>query len=287
MQAYFSKQACLDQASTILDSNLREALGERENCIPGRMSEAECRVRGRVRRRKNPWIATCTKFTFTFTFTCYLDAATAENNTKPEEPTPEPPTPLYSIGTPSSSDENLFEDIKAQTEGSTPTGVSCVAALQDDVDLKVIAQSQGDQELEDDLTDSSKSGHLETSSEMTKLQKSFDVLLPQAAEETTDISESLKGLDPIENLPEIPNTKMDDFTLSSAVNSVFQPELNEEVDQKEEHELKQVIDDLNSATDLEWSNLDLPQRSVNPVAGASEKLRIALQNLKSQLTILR
>ncbi|KAL9958005.1 hypothetical protein ACROYT_G034966 [Oculina patagonica] len=210
-----------------------------------------------------------------------------ENNTKPEEPTPEPPTPLYSIGTPSSSDENLFEDIKAQTDDSTLVGISGGAALQDNVDLKIVAQSQGDKELEDNLTDSSKSGHLETFSEMTKLQKSFDVSLPQAAEETTDVLERLKGLDSIENLPEIPNTKIDDrITLSSAVNSVFQPELNEQVDQKEEHELKQVIDDLDYATNLERSNLDLSQRSVHPIAGASGKLSVALQRLKSQLKIL-
>ena len=197
---------------------------------------------------------------------------------------------MYSIGTPSSSDENLFEDIKTQADDGTLIGVSSGETLKDDVDvgLKIIAQSQNDKELDDDLTDSSLSGHLETASEMTKLQKSFEVPLPQRAEETDDILRRDKCLDSIGNLPEIHNIKVDDsFTLSSAVNSAFQPEFNERVDQNEEHELKQVIGDLHSASDLESGDLDVLQGSEHPMDGASDKLNIALRHLKSQLTILR
>lgn len=186
----------------------------------------------------------------------------------------------------------MFEDIKVQKDDSTPIGISSEETLKDDVNFKTIAQD--DRELEDGLPDSSKCGHLETDSELTKLQKSFEVSLPQRAEETDDILESDKGLDPIEKPPAIPNVEMSDIvmvtshsTLSSIVNRVFQPESNEQVEQNEEHEFKQVIGDLRSATDLEGCDLDVSQGTLHPMVGGSEKLSVTLQRLKSQLTILR
>ena len=196
---------------------------------------------------------------------------------------------MYSIGTPSTSDENLFEDAKGQTDDSTTIGISSEEPLKDDVHLKILDQSQNAKDLHGDLTDASKSGQLEAAAEMTKLDKSIERL-----EGTGDMLESEKFLDPDESPPEIPNIDTNDsFTVTcysmsnSASDSIFQPESNEQVCENEEHRLKQVTGDLNSAADLERCNLDLSQGSVHSLYGASEKLRFALQHLKSQLTTLR
>ena len=217
-----------------------------------------------------------------YSLTCYLDAVTA----KPEEPNPETPTPLYSIGTPSSSDENLFEDVKAQVDDRAPIGISDKGTLKDDTGLKMLAQSQNDKEVNDDLTDLSSSGHLETAFEMTKLQKSFEVSLPQNAEGTDETLEDDAYLDSILNPPENPNKDISSsFSLSSATNTL-QP--NEQVDQNEKHELReQVKGNLHSVADLERCNLDMSQRSLHPMGGGSEKLSTVLQHLKSQLSNLR
>lgn len=196
---------------------------------------------------------------------------------------------MYSIGTPSTSDENLFEDVKGQTDDSKPIGISREVPLRDDAPLKILRQGKNDKDLHGDLTDISISGQLEAAAEVTKLDKSL-----QRLEGTGDIVESAKFLDSIESPPEIPNVNRNDsfavtsYSMSSgAGDSAFQPESNERVNQNKEHELKQATGQLNSATDLDRCNLDLSQGSVQSLCGASEKLRIALQHLKSQLTALR
>lgn len=194
---------------------------------------------------------------------------------------------MYSIGTPSTSDENLFEDVKGQTDDSKPIGISREVPLRDDAPLKILRQGKSDKDLHGDLTDISISGQLEAAAEVTKLDKSLERL-----EGTGDIVESAKFLDSIESPPEIPNVNRNDsfavtsYSMSSgAGDSAFQPESNERVNQNKELELKQATGD--SATDLDRCNLDLSQGSVQSLCGASEKLRIALQHLKSQLTALR
>lgn len=218
--------------------------------------------------------------TYCKVLTCDLDATNAENNARAEGPNPKTPTPLYSIGTPSSSDENLFEDVTTQTGNGTLTGISREEPLKDDVHLKILDQSQN-VNLHGDLTD----GQLETAAEMTKLEKSLKRL-----EGTEDIEESEMFLDSIENPPEILNVNMNDSfavtsysMLSSARNSTCQPGSSEQATPG----LKQVTGDVNSASDLERCNLDLSPESVHSLHGASVKLRIALQHLKSQLTMLR
>lgn len=213
-------------------------------------------------------------------FTCDLDARNAENNTKAEEP--ETLTPLYSIGTPSTSDENLFEDLIARTGDGTPTGISREEPLKDDSHLKILGIQIVD--LHGDLTD----GQLEAAAEMTKP----DTL--KRLEESGDIVESETFFDSIESTPEIPNVNMNDsFAVtsysmsSSACNSACQPDSNEQADRDKEHRLKQVPGGLNSVSDLERCNLDLSQENGHSLYGASEKLNIALQRLKSQLTMLR
>lgn len=194
---------------------------------------------------------------------------------------------MYSIGTPSTSDENLFEDVKGQTDDSKPIGISREEPLRDDAPLKILRQGKNDKDLHGDLTDISISGQLEAAAEVTKLDKSLERL-----EGTGDIVESAKFLNSIESPPEIPNVNRNDsfavtsYSMSSgAGDSAFQPESNERVNQNKELELKQATGD--SATDLDRCNLDLSQGSVQSLCGASEKLRIALQHLKSQLTALR
>lgn len=194
---------------------------------------------------------------------------------------------MYSIGTPSTSDENLFEDVKGQTDDSKPIGISREVPLRDDAPLKILRQGKNDKDLHGDLTDISISGQLEAAAEVTKLDKSLERL-----EGTGDIVESAKFLNSIESPPEIPNVNRNDsfavtsYSMSSgAGDSAFQPETNERVNQNKELELKQATGD--SATDLDRCNLDLSQGSVQSLCGASEKLRIALQHLKSQLTALR
>ena len=225
--------------------------------------------------------------------TCYLiDAANVENSSKPEEPSPAPPTPLYSIGTPSSSDENLFENVKAQTDDSTLTGISSEGILNDNMVFNALAQGQSVKELDYNLTDAYISGHLETACEIIKLDKSLDVSLPQRLEGADDILESDKYLESMEDPPEIPDIKMmDSFTVtlnSELFNLQVESESNEQVDQHIiVHELKQTTGDLHSATGLESHNLDVSQGRAHPTDGASKKLNIAMQHLKSQLITLR
>lgn len=221
--------------------------------------------------------------------TCYLiDAANVENSSKPEEPSPAPPTPLYSIGTPSSSDENLFENVKAQTDDSTLIGISSEGILNDNMVFNALAQGQSIKELDDAYI----SGHLETACEIIKLDKSLDVSLPQRLEGTDDILESDTYLESMEDPPKIPDIKMEDsFTVtlnSELFNLQVESESNEQVDQHIiVHELKQTTGDLHSATGLESHNLDVSQGRAHPTDGASKKLNIAMQHLKSQLITLR
>lgn len=180
----------------------------------------------------------------------------------------------------------MFEDVKEQADGSTSIGISDKGILKDDAGLKMLAQSQNDKELNDELTDLSISGHLETVFEMTKLQKSSEVSLPQNVEGTDDTLDSDKYLDSILNPPENPNIDISSsFTLSSATNT---PQPNEQVDQNEERDLREhVKGNLHSVADLERCTLDMSHRSLHPVGEASEKLSTALQHLKSQLSNLR
>lgn len=214
--------------------------------------------------------------------TCDLDARNAENNTNAEGPNPQTLTPMYSIGTPSTSDENLFEDVIARTGDGTPTGISREEPLKDNLHLKILGIQNVD--MHGDLTD----GQLEAAAEMTKP----DAL--KRLEESGDIVESETFFDSIESVPEIPKINMNDSIAvpsysisSSSCNSECQPDSTEQADQNKEHRLKQVTSGLNSASDLERCNLDLFQENVHSLYGASEKLRIALQHLKLQLTMLR
>ena len=190
---------------------------------------------------------------------------------------------MYSIGTPSTSDENLFEDATAQTGDETLTRISREEPLKDDAPLTILGQSQK-VNLRTDLTE----GQLEGVADMTKLDKSLEGL-----EESGEIEESETFLDSIESAPEIPNlNRSDGFAvtsfsiLSSVRDSACQPDSNEQADRNKGHGIKQVTGGLNSS-DLERCNLDLSQESVHSLHGTSEKLKIALQHLKSQLTMLR
>ena len=187
---------------------------------------------------------------------------------------------MYSIGTPSTSDENLFEDVTAHTGNDTPTGVSKEEPLKDDVHVKILDQSQK-VNLHGDLRD----GQLEAATEMTKVEKSLERL-----EGTGDIEESEMFLDSIESPPEILNVNMNErfavtsyFMSCSARDSTCQPDSSEEV----KPELKQATGDINSGSDLERCNLDVSQENVHSLYGTSEKLKIALQHLESQLKMLR
>ena len=208
----------------------------------------------------------------------------AENTTNAERPNPETPAPLYSIGTPSTSDENLFEDVTAQTGDETLTRISREEPLKDDAPLTILGQSQK-VNLHTDLTED----QLEGVAEMTKLDKSLERL-----QESGEIDESETFLDSIESAPEIPNlNRSDSFAvtsfsiLSSVRDSACQPDCNEQPDQNKEHGIKQVTTGGLNSSDLERCNLDLSQESVHSLHGTSEKLKIALQHLKSQLTMLR
>ena len=189
---------------------------------------------------------------------------------------------MYSIGTPSTSDENLFEDVTAQTGNDTPTGISREEPLKDEVQLKIFDQSQNGN-LRGDLTD----GQLEAGAEMTKLEKSLERL-----EGSGDIEECETFLDSIENLTGIPNVNANDSfagTCYSMLGSAHDRTVSCWSDSNEQAKpgLKHMTGDVNSASDLEWCNLDLSQENVHSLYGTSEKLRIALQHLKSQLTMLR
>lgn len=170
----------------------------------------------------------------------------------------------------------------ARTGDGTPTGISREEPLKDDLHLKILGIQNVDMHV--DLTD----GQLEAAAEMTKPDNL------KRLEEPGDIVESETFFDSIESVPEIPNVNMNDsFAVtsysmsSSACNSACQPDSNEQADRNKEHRLKQVPGGLKSASDLERCNLDLSQENVHSLYGASEKLNIALQHLKSQLTMLR
>ena len=211
---------------------------------------------------------------------CDLDAANAGNDTNAERPNPETPTPLYSIGTPSTSDENLSEDVTTQTGDDTLMGISSQEPFKDNAPLKILDHGQN-VDCYDDLKDD----QLEAATEITEPDKSWERL-----EGIGDIAESETFLDSIENPPEISNLNMNErfamtgySVLSSARDSTCQPDSGEQANPG----LKQLTGDVNSASGLKWCNLDPSQEKVHSLYGTSEKLKIALQHLKSQLTMLR
>ena len=166
-------------------------------------------------------------------------------------------------------------------------GIPSKGTLQDEfLALNISPQLQGDNFLDDNLTDSAISGHLETASEsacMEKLEKTLEVSNKQSPEGNENIFESNKYFDSVEDQPEVVDIDLDDsFAAASCLNSAVEsqvftlqvgPESNEQNVQNVEDELKQGT----LGTALERCNLDVP----------SEKLDVALKHLKLQLTSVR
>lgn len=207
---------------------------------------------------------------------CDLDATSAGHDAKAEGPNPETPTPLYSIGTPSTSDENLFEDVTTQKVDDTLIGISGQEPLQNSAPLKILDHGQNVDHY-DDLTTS----QLEAATEITKPDESLE-----RCEASGDSAESETFLDSIE----IPNVNINDrfavtsySMLSSARDNTYQPDSSKQA----KPGLKQLTGDVNSVGDLELCNRDPSQEKMHSLYGTSEKLRIALQHLESQLTMLR
>ena len=209
---------------------------------------------------------------------CDLDATNARNDTKAEGSNSETPTPLYSIGTPSTSDENLFEDVTTQTGDDTLMGIASQEPLNDNAPLKILDHGQNVGCYGDLMA-----SQLEAATEITKPDEPLERY--EATGDSTS-TESETFLDSIE----IPTVNINDrfavtrhSMLSSARDSTYQPDSSEQANPG----LKQLTGEITSASDLELCNPDLSQEKVHSLYGTSEKLRIALQHLESQLTKLR
>lgn len=238
--------------------------------------------------------------------TLFLDAANVESSRR-EDSSPAPLTPLYSIGTPSSSDENLFQEDDTHSDTSSAIAISSDATIKDDLTVDSRAQGHRKKELKG-IMDVSGGENQDIDSETTRLDKYFEVSMTQQSEVIDDRLELQKLPDVLENPPKMSSIMLDDSsTLPSyaAQSSALEREMadlqaelesNEEVDQNVEQELQQPIGSLISSTDLESTVFDVPEASVYPVGkpsnysisiSSTDKLNITLQHMESQLATLR
>ena len=238
--------------------------------------------------------------------TLYLDAEDSENSRQPEGSTPIPLTPMYSISTPSSSDENLFQEAETHSDTSNLIHVptSSEGALKGSRALDI--QGQGhDCENADVSMDVPGSENAEMDPEATKLLgKGFQDSTPQAPErfdysleedKLSVLFQTSVALDGCSTLTS--HTAQNIGSKSEAANSQAELESDEEVDQNEEHdELQSSTGYLVSVTYIESPNLGVTGKDVclmdKPAAHSInvrgvDKLSIVLQHMESQLSTLR
>lgn len=219
---------------------------------------------------------------------CLLDQTRATGGvTKLDEESGEPSTPLYSIGTPSSSDENLFEEMKINTTEGNVTETPSRESLKD-LDLNRSTSPQGDKIIVDEFNPiDAISDHLETVSKSSCMEiqdKTLEVSNnTKSLEEDESIFESGKYLDSDEDLSKASGRRIDEgfageTSLNSAVESEiltshFTPGSNEQVKQNVEVEFKE-------------ERLVMDQKKCD-CEEPSKKLNNLLTHLKLQLTSLR
>lgn len=219
---------------------------------------------------------------------CLLDQTRATGGvTKLDEESGEPSTPLYSIGTPSSSDENLFEEMKINTTEGNVTETPSRESLKD-LDLNTSTPPQGDKVIVDEFNPiDAVSDHSETASKSSCMEvqdKTLEVSNnTKSLEEDESIFESGKYLDSDEDLSKASGRRIDEgfageTSLNSAVESEiltshFTPGSNEQVKQNVEVEFKEE----RLVMDQKKSDLEEPSKKLNNV----------LTHLKLQLTSLR
>ena len=219
---------------------------------------------------------------------CLLDQTRATGGvTKLDEESGEPSTPLYSIGTPSSSDENLFEEMKINITEGNVTETPSRESLKD-LDLNTSTPPQGDKIIVDEFNPiDAVSDHSETVSKSSCMEiqdKTLEVSNnTKSLEEDESIFESGKYLDSDEDLSKASGTRIDEgFTGETSLNSAveseiltlhFTPGSNEQVKQNVEVEFKEE----RLVMDQKKSDLEEPSKKLNNV----------LTHLKLQLTSLR
>ncbi|XP_022785285.1 cingulin-like [Stylophora pistillata] len=212
------------------------------------------------------------------------DQTGAARVTKPDEVSSEPSTPLYSIGTPSSSDENLFKEMKVNITEENIIETLSRGSLKD-LDLSKSTPPQGDKIIEQISIDAS-SEHSETASKSSCMEiqdKTLEVPNDRKSlERDESIFESEKYWDLNEDLSEALDIRINDgfageTCLNSAVESEilslhFTPGSNEQLEQSVEVDLVQE----RLTSDQEKGNPKEPLKKLNNV----------LMHLKLQITSL-
>ena len=241
--------------------------------------------------------------------TLFSDVKNLEETAKPEDSASVPQTPLYSIGTPSSSEENLFQDVEIRLRTGSLTEAVGEGTLKDDLALHVDTQTKdhSDKEL-GGTVDAFKGEDLDVDSETTTLEKYFEVPMLQDTEEISDSLEFDKLSDVLANPPSPSlNLTLDDrsalpscFAQDSGLEKEmadFQADLEStvDVDQNTEKEQQQPGDDVVSMIDMEKPGLNVNEKSALKMGepnysisiSSEDKLSITLQQMKSQLATLR
>lgn len=210
-----------------------------------------------------------------------------------------PPTPLYSIGTPSSSEENLNQDHETCVVTSSFVEMLSEGSTTDDLDLDI--QNQGDsynnlEELID--TFSIGSGCQNDDSGPERSDKNFENSMPQECEETDCCSE----LDT--NFSDVLNHPLESYVMLDGASSLSDNvahdgfdrqsvelqtdlELNE-ADLKQELHAPQLVDNHGCATCVEAPVLSLSCFDENNYTSFSStnKLSTILQSIDLQLASL-
>lgn len=213
---------------------------------------------------------------------------------------------MYSTGTPSSSEENLFLEVEASPDTGSLIAVSSEGRSKDHFSSDVRTQGNSDKELIC-IMDASRDKKYDKDFEMTRLDRNVEVPVLQELGGIVDSPQLDEFLDELQNPPVSQNVMLDDYsclTSCAAQESDLEREManlqaelesNEEADQNLEQELPQLTVDLGSSSSMESHHLDVSEKPVSQLSESNysinlssmDKLIIALQCMKSQLATLR
>lgn len=231
------------------------------------------------------------------------DAANSETSACSSVPTTTHQTTLYSIGTPSSSEENLCQDIDSHLDTGSPIALSGEATSKADIfDIDMQAPNHSNDVLKGIVNASTD----ENPGEITRLDKSFAVLVLQESA-GTDGSVELQTLsDMLQNPAEVSDVVLDDYSSlirddvqigdfeREMMNLQSDVESNVNVDQNVVRKLPQSTGDVELSASVETPLLDLTKKSTSEMTKSNysfslsceEKLSIALQSMESKLATL-
>lgn len=232
------------------------------------------------------------------------DAANSETSAWSSVPTTTHQTTLYSIGTPSSSEENLCQDIDSHLDTGSPIASSGEATSKADIFDKDMQAPNHSNDVLKGIVNASTD---ENPGGITRLDKSFAVLVLQESA-GTDGSVELQTLsDMLQNPAEVSDVVLDDYSSlirddvqigdfeREMMNLQSDIESNVNVDQNVDRKLPQSTGDVELSASVETPLLDLTQKSTSEMTksnysfslSSEEKLSIALQSMESKLATLR